>query len=103
MTKNQNEVKQFVDKHKLGCSAEARLLDLLSELGELAKEILKSNKYGSTPFKATHDFTEELGDVYFSLLALANSAGVDADAALQQALAKYEARLKNKGDAGSGE
>lgn len=101
MNAHQKEVDDFVQKHKLACSGEARLLDLVSEVGELSKEVLKANGYGAAPFKATPHFAEEVGDAYFSLLALANATQVDLDQCLRMALRKYSERLALKGTAGS--
>ncbi len=92
-----------MQKHQLETSVEARLIDLLSEMGELAKEALKGSDYGKAPFTQTPAWEEELADAFFSLVCLANSTNVDLEKALGDALAKYEARLRQKGDAGSGE
>ena len=102
MTTTQDKVRAFVEAHALGATAETRLLDLLAELGELAKEALIGDDYGEQAFTATEGWADELGDVYFSLVCLANETGVDLEAALAGALAKYEARLAAHGDAGSG-
>jgi len=42
MKELQEKVKEFCEVHKLECPLEFRFLDLVSELGELAKEIIKS-------------------------------------------------------------
>ena len=36
----QDKVKNFCEQHNLSTSSEARFLDIVSELGEMAKEIL---------------------------------------------------------------
>jgi NTP pyrophosphatase (non-canonical NTP hydrolase) len=99
----QKAVAEFVQEHQLEASVEARLIDLLSEMGELAKEALKGSDYGKTAFTQTPAWEEELADAFFSLVCLANSTDVDLEKALEYALAKYETRLSEKGDAGSGE
>jgi NTP pyrophosphatase (non-canonical NTP hydrolase) len=99
----QKAVAEFVKKHRLEASVEAQLIDLLSEMGELAKEALKGSDYGKAPFTQTPAWEEELADAFFSLVCLANSTDVDLEEALGDALAKYEARLSEKGDAGSGD
>ena len=80
----------------------ARLIDLFSEIGEVAKETLKGSDYGKAGFNQTKAWAEELGDVFFSLVCLANSTGVDLEKALEDVLTKYEMRLDEKGEAGSG-
>jgi NTP pyrophosphatase (non-canonical NTP hydrolase) len=102
MTGDQERVKMFVQKHGLNASVENRLLDLLSEAGELAKEALKGNRYGQTAFSATKNWRVELGDVYFSLLCLANLTDVDLSQALSDTLLKYEQRISLTSDPGSG-
>ncbi len=91
----------FVETHHLEVAVSFRLLDLASEVGELAKEVLEATSYGRTPFEPTEGWLGELGDVLFSLTCLANSTGVDLQAALTAALEKYERRLETTGDAGS--
>lgn len=44
---------------------------------------------------------DELGDALFALLALCEALDVEASAALDTALGKYERRLADRGDAGS--
>jgi NTP pyrophosphatase (non-canonical NTP hydrolase) len=102
MYESQIKVGYFVTMQKLEAPVEARLLDLLSELGELSKEVLKGADYGKQPFINTEDWAEELGDVYFSLLCLANQTNVDLEHELENVLMKYNDRLNDKGDVGSG-
>lgn len=96
-------VADFVREHELEAPVHARLLDLTSEVGELAKDALKSTNYGREPFEqAPEGWEGELGDVLFALICLANSTGVDMDTALNGALEKYRGRMEQGGDAGSG-
>jgi NTP pyrophosphatase (non-canonical NTP hydrolase) len=97
----QDRVAAFVAEHGLETDLAYRALDLESEVGEVAKEIATSTDYGSDPAAAAVA-TDEIGDALFALLALAETADVDAGAALDESLAKYEARIDADGDAGSG-
>ncbi|WP_158056912.1 MazG nucleotide pyrophosphohydrolase domain-containing protein [Halorussus halophilus] len=99
---DQRRVADFVAAHDMETTAEFRLLDLLSELGELAKNVNESSDYGTNPDDATIE-EDELGDALFCLLALADSQGYDASEALDTALEKYEGRIAEKGEASSGE
>lgn len=98
----QRTVADFVDQHGLAAGVAHRLLDLVSEVGELAKEALKGSAYGARPFEPTPAWAEELGDVFFALLCVANATAVDAEQALAQVLDKYRGRLAAGGNAGSG-
>jgi NTP pyrophosphatase (non-canonical NTP hydrolase) len=97
----QQQVGRFVEEHGLDATIEIRLLDLVSEVGELAKEPLKVTAYGRVPFVASAAWADELGDVLFALTCLANATGVDMHAALESALKKYERRIDERGTAGS--
>lgn len=101
MNKLQTKVGEFVKHHQLETTVEHRLLDLLSELGEVAKEVLKNSSYGKKRFQPQEAWEEEMGDLFFSTICLANSTGVDLDKALEKVIAKYRMRLQQKGDAGS--
>ena len=57
--------RNFVKNHNLESSVESRLLDLLSEIGGLAKEALKGSGYGKNPFTQTEVWEEELADAFF--------------------------------------
>jgi len=98
---DQERVAAFVQTHGLEAPPTYRLLDLVSEVGELAKDATESTGYGESPaaFEVSED---ELGDVLFALLALAEATGVDADEALDTALAKYESRIDASGRPASG-
>lgn len=98
----QKDVHSFLDDHNLRCDPASRALDLASELGEVAKEILKASDYGKEPLGVTDGLREEMGDLAFSLYALAAELEIDLDAAMRAALAKYQTRLANRGEAGSG-
>ncbi|PYE50466.1 MazG nucleotide pyrophosphohydrolase domain-containing protein [Deinococcus yavapaiensis] len=98
----QRHIYDFVRSHGLVADPTARLLDLASEVGEVAKELLKATHYGVAPFTPSAAWAEELGDVYFSLLCLADATDVDLDEALDRVLAKYAHRLAERGDASSG-
>ncbi len=66
---------------------------LMEEVGELARII--SRTYGEQSFKGTGSATElgdELADVLFVLVCIANQTGVDLEAAISKNLQKKTAR-----------
>ena len=97
----QQAVADFVQRHGLETDVEHRLLDLVSEVGELAKEVLKGTQYGRVPAALAPNWQTELGDVLFSLFCLGNTTNVDLESALREALEKYEQRLAVYGNADS--
>lgn len=98
----QTRVRNFVNSKNIEASIENRLLDLCSEVGELCKEVLKGNKYGNSGLHLGRDFENEIGDVLFSIICLANTAGIEIEMAIENSLKKYEVRINNTGDAASG-
>ncbi|WP_297550393.1 nucleotide pyrophosphohydrolase [Thermococcus sp.] len=66
------------------------LAALMEELGELADAMLG---YEGVKGKATKDkLQEELGDVLFALICIANHYGIDAGKALRASVEKYQKR-----------
>ena len=68
----------------------------------MAADAAKSAEYGASPDQLAVS-EDEIGDALFSLLATANALDVDAGAALETAMDKYERRLTETGHAGSGD
>lgn len=70
---------------------------LMEEVGELAR--IMARKYGDQSFKASDkdsDLAEEMADVLFVLICLANQTGVDLTKALTQSLEKKTRRDKDR-------
>ena len=97
----QHRVAAFVETHELEAPPEFRILDLVSEVGEVAKAAADSTGYGTTPDSLAVP-SDEIGDVVFALLALAESLDVDAETALDEALEKYERRIERRDTPSSG-
>ncbi|MCA9948005.1 MAG: hypothetical protein KDE48_00020 [Anaerolineales bacterium] len=97
----QTQANDFAQKHNLQHSASVYALDLMSELGEVAKEILLASEYGQQPPRFTPDIAAELGDVLYSLCLLATAVDVDLETALARTLNQYESRRRQKGHPGS--
>ena len=96
----QQQVKDFCQTHQLDTPLEFRMLDLISELGEVAKEILKTSNYGNRKFHLQPEFSDELGDVFFTHNS-SQPVRHRSREALQQAIKKYEYRLQTEGSLGS--
>ena len=102
MKEIQDKVKTLVTKYNLGGDANVRFIDLTSEVGELGKEILEGSDYGSKKFEKTEDAVLGLGDVFFSLICVANELDIDMKEALDAVLLKYAKRFDEKANIGSG-
>ncbi len=70
---------------------------LTEEVGEVARII--SRKYGEQSFKESdmnHNLSDELADVLFVLICIANQTGIDLTDALKKNLHKKEIRDKTR-------
>lgn len=69
---------------------------LTEEVGELARVIAR--KYGEQSFKEgeSQDVSEEMADVLWVLICLANQTGVDLTAALEASIEKKTVRDKDR-------
>lgn len=93
----QAAVDNFLSEHGLPNTPEISGLDLMAEVGELSKALLTSGSYGETPAEYTEEIGAELGDVFYSLILLANTFDVDLEQALEKTLEKYRRRLQTGG------
>lgn len=92
------QAQQTVDDwiHRVGVryfSELTNLAQLTEEVGELARQI--SRIYGDQSFKSdetTSDLSQELADVLFVLICIANQTGVDLTHAFEQNLANKTIR-----------
>ena len=73
----------------------SNLARLFEECGELARAVnLRDGEKRLKPGEARPDVEDELGDVFFVTIALANSLHIDADSALERAIAKVRLRTQ---------
>ena len=94
----QTEVDQYIGQFKEGYfSPLAMLARLTEELGELAREI--NHHYGEKPKKASEgekEINDELGDMLFVLVCLANSLNIDLEEAHNRVMHKFNTRDKDR-------
>ena len=94
----QIEVDDYIQQFKSGYfSPLVQMARLTEELGELAREI--NHQYGEKKKKTTEqekNITEELGDVFFVLICLANSLNIDLTESIDSSLEKFSIRDKNR-------
>lgn len=94
----QEEVDGFISQFKVGYfSPLALMARMTEETGELAREI--NHYYGEKQKKETEDeksLTEEMGDVLYVLITMANSLDIDLDEAFDMVMKKFNSRDKNR-------
>lgn len=102
MQNTQKAVYTFCHDNNIEADSLFRLLDLTSELGEIAKEFLQITNYGKdSQILKTEALEAELGDALFSLICLANSLDINLESSLAKVMEKYAMRVKLTGKPGS--
>ena len=89
----QQEVDEWLRRRGRYWQPLSQFVRLVEEVGELGREL--NHRFGDkprTPKDEPGSLSEELGDILFIVLLLANSLEVDLEAALTSVLAKYDAR-----------
>ena len=100
LKQTQKEVEEFMEKHGMEGKTEFRIMDFVSEVGEVVGDATKSADYGFDKDNLSVK-EDEIGDVIFSLFAVCNSLEINTEEALDTAMEKYERRISEKGDPGS--
>ncbi len=75
----------------------SQLAGMIEELGEVSR--ILNDKYGDKPRKAGEQLDtleNELGDMLFTIICLANSEGIDLDKAFSATYNKIEVRDKDR-------
>lgn len=98
MKEMQAEVDAYISQFKEGYfSPLAMMARLTEEMGELAREV--NHHYGEKPKKETEadkTVSEELGDVLFVAICLANSLNIDLQEAHDRVMHKFQTRDKDR-------
>jgi len=93
----QEYVEHFCDENEFGSSIEHSLLDLVSGLGDVSQEVLEASDYGESPSTIPDGIEEQVGDLFFSFLNVANYLEVDLEGALKSALERYQQEFSSSG------
>ncbi|MFE8695680.1 nucleotide pyrophosphohydrolase [Cytobacillus sp. FJAT-53684] len=98
MKELQAEVDTYIGQFKEGYfSPLAMLARMTEELGELAREI--NHQYGEKPKKSSETekaIEQEMGDMLFVLICLANSLNIDLEEAHNRVMNKFNTRDKDR-------
>ncbi len=94
----QIQVDEYVSQFKMGYwSPLSNLARLIEEVGELAREL--NHLFGDKPKKSSEkiaNMKEEMGDILFTLICIANSQSVNLQECLDEVIAKYNHRDRNR-------
>ena len=94
----QQEVDEYIQQFKVGYfSPLAQLARLTEEVGELAREV--NHTYGEKSKKASepvNSVAEELGDVLFVTMIMANSLNIDLTDVFEKNMEKFNHRDHNR-------
>lgn len=75
----------------------SQLARISEEVGELAR--ILNHQFGDKPKKQNeqhHELSEELADILYSIICLANSQNIDLDKALEKSIAKLSTRDQDR-------
>ena len=90
----QTEVKEFVKERNWQTPASDILIHMTEELGEIARNILKMKNYGGQHTSDGGDnMKEELADLFYLLLKLANETNIDLTKAFEEKMEKNAKRF----------
>ncbi|PCI20911.1 nucleotide pyrophosphohydrolase [Candidatus Wolfebacteria bacterium] len=98
MKAKQKEVDDWIKLHKAGYFKPLEIMThITEEVGELAREL--NHLYGQKKKKDSEDIKEladEISDVMFILICLANSHGIDLDESFSRVMDKCYGRDKDR-------
>lgn len=98
MRQLQRDVDEYIGQFKEGYFSPMEMLARMTEeLGELAREV--NHVYGPKKKKATEaekNIEEEMGDVLFVLISMANSLDIDLQQAHDGVIEKFQTRDKDR-------
>ena len=75
----------------------SQLARMMEEVGELAR--IYNHRYGDKikkPSESADDIEDEMGDIFFDLICMANREGVDLEKSLDKVLDKAKTRDKDR-------
>jgi NTP pyrophosphatase (non-canonical NTP hydrolase) len=98
LKQNQKEVDDWISQYKLGYFKPLEILARLTEeVGEVAREI--NHMFGpkkKKPGEETRELGDEIADVIFTLVCMANSLHIDLDKSFKKMMDKMNTRDKGR-------
>jgi NTP pyrophosphatase (non-canonical NTP hydrolase) len=94
----QHQVNEWVAQYKIGYFKPHEILARLTEeVGELAREV--NHRFGPKPKKPAEqnaEMADEMADIIFTVVCLANSQGIDLDEAFKRTMDKCYGRDRDR-------
>lgn len=94
----QEQVDNWVSRYKIGYFKPLEILARLTEeVGELAREL--NHRFGpkkKKPSEEVQEVGDEMADIIFTLVCLANSLKIDLDEHFKRVMDKYNSRDKDR-------
>jgi len=95
---SQKQVDSWVSQYKVGYFKPLEIIARLAEeTGELAREV--NHRFGpkkKKPSEETKEIGDEIADIIFTLICLANSLNINLDKSFNQMMEKLNSRDKNR-------
>ena len=94
LAKYQKGVDDWIKQYKIGYFKPLEIIArLVEEIGELAREI--NHRYGPKKKKSSekkNEIGDEIADIFFTLICLANSLNIDLDKSFEKMMRKLNTR-----------
>ena len=94
----QKRVDEWISQYKYGYFKPLEILARLTEeVGELAREV--NHRFGpkkKKPTEETKELGDEIADIVFTLICMANSLNIDLDEHFEKMMEKYNQRDKDR-------
>ncbi len=98
MKDKQEQVGTWINQHKIGYFKPLEMMARITEeTGELAREL--NHQFGPKKKKESEDkkeISDEISDIIFTLICLANSLDIDLDDAFEKTMHKLQTRDKDR-------
>ncbi|OIO62161.1 hypothetical protein AUJ69_03440 [Candidatus Woesearchaeota archaeon CG1_02_47_18] len=89
----QNRIRDLFRKLSLEEPPEDLVLDLVSDVGTVSKEILEMTNHGKKPLSFRSEARARVGEAFYSLVTVANALNIDLNAELEKAIEMREKHI----------
>ena len=90
-------LKEFIARHNLETKPADSVLDVMAQLGELSRTLLKETNYGREAIDVESPaMREKIGDLMFAIAYLSTLYDVDPEEAMWQSVQRFGQQLESK-------